>query len=133
MQNNYNKNLLNLKEFFTNFFNIFYFIKFFQFSSLNPINIFSLVINIGLFISIPSLANNSILSLLLIIFNLSLRFNCLYFSPLVLNHFFISCPLNSIHFSNSSIIGVSVTIFLSTSRTFWIFYINIFHYIYSIL
>ena len=42
---------------------------------------------IGLFTSIPSVDNNSIFSSSVILFNFSFKFNSLYFSPLVLNHF----------------------------------------------
>ena len=77
----------------------------FQFSSLNPINIPLPHINNGLFIRILSLANNSIFSLSFIV--------TLYFNPLVLKHFLISIPLIFIHSVNSSIVGVSSTIFIS--------------------
>lgn len=102
-------NNYHIDNYYISYFNIFHL------SSLNPINIPLSDTNTGLFISIPSLANNSIFSLSLIFDNFSFKFNSLYFNPLVLNHFFISNPLSFIHFVNSFIVGTSSIIFLSSN------------------
>src|SRR5699024_3675849 len=88
---------------------------FFHSCSLKPVNMAFSVIRMGLFINIPSDDNSDNCSSNDNVCLFSFRFDSLYFIPLVLYSLFIDISYLFNHSFNSSLVGVSVMMFLSVN------------------